>query len=256
MPRTAIVIPARYGSTRLPGKPLLMLGHKPIIQHVWERACHVPEADEVWVATDDERIASCVSSFGGKVLMTSPHHPSGTDRLCEAAQRLRTDFYINLQGDEPFIRPQDISLLVQAMHRAGDAFAAATLAHILPPHEAPAPHHVKVVLDANGRALYFSRAPIPFHRDGFQGQPMPPFLKHLGIYAYRSETLAAWPSLPIPPLEEAEKLEQLRLLHAGMAIKVLLVDPPEGPGIDTPECLQTAQRLLHDNPGLLSPQPA
>lgn len=251
MAGVAIVIPARYGSARLPGKPLLELAGKPVIQHVWERACRVPEAGEVWVATDDDRIAACVRGFGGNVLMTSCHHPSGTDRLCEARQQIRASIFVNLQGDEPFVRPGDVSVLIQAIQNAPETIAAATLAHELPAEEASAPHHVKVVLDHEGRALYFSRAAIPFHRDGLDGAPRPPYLKHLGIYAYRAATLDAWPGLPVPAIEEAEKLEQLRLLHAGMAMLVKIVEPPDGPGIDTPECLESARRLWLQKPNIL-----
>lgn len=236
--RLAIVIPARYGSTRLPGKPLADIQGKPMVQHVYERALQVPQVQAVLVATDDERVAEAVRAFGGRCVMTSPDHPSGTDRLAEVMAQVEADIYINLQGDEPLVRPADIARLAEGM-RADAAVQVGTLCHPIPAEEATNPNTVKVVLAASGDALYFSRSPIPYPRDEAAAR----YLKHVGVYAYRREVLAAYAGLPQPMMEQAEKLEQLRLLAAGLRIRAFEVEPT-GPGVDTPECLERVRALM------------
>ena len=237
-PRLAIVIPARYASTRLPGKPLADILGKPMVQHVYERALEVPGVDTVVIATDDQRVVDAVRGFGGRCVMTSPDHPSGTDRLAEVMRTVDADIYINLQGDEPLVRPADIALLAEGM-RVDSAVQVGTLCHAIDAQEARNPNTVKVVLAANGDALYFSRAAIPFARDDAPAS----YLKHVGVYAYRRDVLAAYSALPAAMLEQAEKLEQLRLLAAGLRIRAFQV-APSGPGVDTPECLARVRALM------------
>ncbi|MFJ4292390.1 3-deoxy-manno-octulosonate cytidylyltransferase [Cupriavidus sp. NPDC089707] len=236
--RVAIVIPARYGSTRLPGKPLADILGKPMVQHVYERACQVEGVHAVLVATDDARVAEVVKGFGGQCVMTSPDHPSGTDRLAEVMAHVPADIYINLQGDEPLVRPEDIAKLAAGMCKDASV-QVGTLCHHIDGDEALNPNTVKVVLASNGDALYFSRSPIPYPRDAEAAT----YLKHVGVYAYRREVLAAYAALPQPMVEQAEKLEQLRLLAAGMRIRAFEV-APTGPGVDTPECLARVRALM------------
>lgn len=236
--RVVIVIPARFGSTRLPGKPLVDILGKPMVQHVYERALQVPGASSVVVATDDERVAQAVEAFGGRYVMTSPDHPSGTDRLAEVMAQLEADVYINLQGDEPLIRPADIAKLADGM-LANPAVQVGTLCHSIDAAEAANPNTVKVVLASNGDALYFSRSPIPYPREADEAR----YLKHVGVYAYRRVVLASYANLPQPMMEHAEKLEQLRLLAAGICIRAYEVEPT-GPGVDTPECLKNVRALM------------
>lgn len=227
------VIPARYASTRLPGKPLLDICGKPLIQHVWETVSRARGLDEVVVATDDARIAHAVQAFGGKVCMTSPDCRSGSDRVREVAASLAADVYVNVQGDEPLLE-------ASAIERLRDVFTedasvqVATLCSRISEEQARSPHQVKVIRDHAGNALYFSRAPLPFVRDSGESTE---FLGHVGIYAYRADALRSFASLPFSPLEQAEKLEQLRFLQAGIPVRVLEV-PPMGAGVDTPEDLE------------------
>lgn len=237
-PTVVLVIPARYGSTRLPGKPLADIAGKPMVQHVYERACQVPGVQAVLVATDDMRVAQAVQAFGGRCVMTSPDHPSGTDRLTEVMAQVSADIYVNLQGDEPLVRPGDVQRLVEGM-RADAGVAVGTLCHAVDAAEALNPNTVKVVLADNGDALYFSRAPIPYPRDAQEAS----YLKHVGVYAYRREVLQRYAGLPQPMMEKAEKLEQLRLMAAGLRIRAFMVEPT-GPGVDTPECLERVRALM------------
>ena len=234
--KTAVIIPARYASSRLPGKPLLRQTGKYLIQHVYERACQARNVHEAIVATDDSRIIAAVESFGGRVVMTSSDHVSGTDRVAEVAHELDADVIVNLQGDEPLIEPSAIELLPSLLERNLEA-AAATLAVPLTSEERwQNPNCTKVVCDDRGRALYFSRSPIPFVRDGrpdFTSQP-PRFLQHLGIYAYRRAFLLRLASQEPSPLEQLEKLEQLRILALGRTIQVGIV-AHSSPGVDTYE---------------------
>ncbi len=235
--RTAIVIPARYASSRLPGKPLADLHGKPIIQHVFERAREVPEAERVVVATDDERVRAVAAGFGAEVVMTDPEHASGTDRLVEVMADIEADLYVNLQGDEPLIRPADISLLIRGMHD-DPAARVGTLCHPIDARGATNPNCVKVVRGANHEALYFSRSPIPYPRDPDAAH----YLKHVGIYAFRQGVLAEYSRLPHAALEQAEGLEQLRLMHAGFRLHAFEV-APTAPGVDTPRCLERVRAI-------------
>ncbi|MBQ3891859.1 MAG: 3-deoxy-manno-octulosonate cytidylyltransferase [Mailhella sp.] len=233
------VIPSRYASTRLPGKPLADICGKPMIQHVYERVRLAGLFDEVIVATDDARIAAAVQGFGGGVCMTSPDCPSGSDRLIEAANAHPADIYVNVQGDEPLVEPGSIVKLARAMLDDG-SLQMATLCYPVSAERAADPNLVKVVRAHSGNALYFSRSPIPFPRSG--GIPAQ-YFGHLGIYAYRRELLMRFGSLPYSPLENTEKLEQLRVLQAGIAIRVLEVEAM-GPGVDTPEDLEEVRRIM------------
>jgi 3-deoxy-manno-octulosonate cytidylyltransferase (CMP-KDO synthetase) len=237
--QTAIVIPARYASTRLPGKPLLRETGKYLVQHVYERACQAREADLVVVATDDPRIEAAVHGFGGRVTRTRRDHPSGTDRVAEVARQLDADLVINLQGDEPLIDPASLDLLARLLRQNPDADMATLAVPFRSLEEFHNPNCVKVVCDAAGRALYFSRSPVPFVRDGrpdFLARPAR-FLLHLGLYAYRRDFLLRLAGLPPEPLEQLEKLEQLRALAAGSRIHVGVVEHA-GLGVDTYEDYQ------------------
>jgi 3-deoxy-manno-octulosonate cytidylyltransferase (CMP-KDO synthetase) len=231
---TAIIIPARYASSRLPGKPLLHATGKYLIQHVWERA-RMSRADLVIVATDDERIRDAVRGFGGQVVMTRPDHPSGTDRVAEVARCLNAEVIVNLQGDEPMLDPNTIDLVADLVHDNADADMATLGVPIRSLDVWRDPNCVKLVRDQKGRALYFSRSPIPFVRGGqpdFECQAGL-FLQHLGLYAYRRSFLLQLASQPPAPLEEIEKLEQLRVLAMGRTIHVGVVEHASR-GVDTP----------------------
>jgi hypothetical protein len=240
------LIPARYASTRFPGKPLALLNGKPVIQHVYEQASKV--LDAVYVATDDERIYNKVLAFGGKAVMTSTEHHSGTDRIEEALEKVGGDFdvVVNIQGDEPFIAQSQIETLCQCF--VDKATQIATLGKPFECIEAAeSPNSPKIVVDNRGYALYFSRSIIPFVR-GTERQDWLskyPFLKHLGIYAYRTNVLKEITKLPQSSLELAESLEQLRWLQNGYRIKVGLTDV-ETVGIDTPDDLQRAEEFIRN----------
>jgi 3-deoxy-manno-octulosonate cytidylyltransferase (CMP-KDO synthetase) len=227
------IIPARFGSTRFPGKPLARETGKFLIQHVYEQTARARCISRVIVATDDARILDAVKSFGGEAMMTRTDHASGTDRLAEVAAGLSDELIVNVQGDEPEIEPGDLDVLVELIASpASDGPQMATLACPYPANESPAnPNLVKVVTDRAGRAIYFSRSPIPFVREpGIKAD----YLLHRGLYAYRREFLLAYPKLAPGRLEQLEKLEQLRALEHGYQIAVGIVGP--GPaGIDTPE---------------------
>jgi 3-deoxy-manno-octulosonate cytidylyltransferase (CMP-KDO synthetase) len=232
------IIPARYASTRFPGKPLADLAGKPMIQWVYERAKASSRLDRLLVATDDVRIVAAVASFGGEALITSADHPSGTDRLAEAGRLLdlgEEDVVINIQGDEPLLQPIMVDLLADALVGSGPC-PMATLA--CKSNDAAAfanPNVVKVVVDDRWRALYFSRAAIPCRRDPDQTPQV--FLRHLGFYAYRQRFLQQFTQLATGKLERLEQLEQLRALEHGHAIQVAL-SPVETVGVDTPEDLR------------------
>ncbi len=234
------VIPARYSSTRLPGKPLALIAGKPMIQHVYERAREAKEPDRVLIATDHEQVYNAVKAFGGEVVMTSPHHPTGTDRLAEVAARLEgTDVIINVQGDEPLIDPAVIDRLAAEFLQTPDLMMA-TLAAPLLESEYNMPSAVKVVTDLAGYALYFSRSLIPYPRNQVDGQVA---YKHIGIYAYRRDFLLKYAALPPTPLEKAESLEQLRALEHGYRIKVLKTEFASV-GVDTPEDLERVNAII------------
>jgi 3-deoxy-manno-octulosonate cytidylyltransferase (CMP-KDO synthetase) len=238
--RIVIVIPARYQSSRFPGKPLADILGKPMIQHVYERSCLSKIAGRVIVATDDQRIVEAVETFGGKVMMTSPEHPSGTDRMVEVSRRVQGDIYINVQGDEPLIRPEDIDLLAEAM--VDDAsIEVATLCHSIPVKEALDLNTVKLVRSHNGNALYFSRNPIPYISE--HSDLLNVYYKHIGVYGYRAPLLNKYQQLPESDLEKYERLEQLRLLQADIKIRALRTGPT-GPGVDTPACLKRVTEIM------------
>lgn len=230
--KTAIVIPARFASSRLPGKPLLRETGKYLIQHVYERACQ-SNADAVNVATDDARIFDAVRSFGGKAVMTRADHPSGTDRVAEVAEQLDAEIIVNVQGDEPLIEPAALDQLAGLLKEDRAASMATLATPIASEDQWRDPNCVKVVCDKQGGALYFSRSPIPFVRDRSPDFRTGRFLQHLGLYAYRREFLLQLAKLPPEPLEETEKLEQLRVLAIGARIQVG-VAPHAHRGVDTP----------------------
>ena len=234
-----IVIPARYASTRLPGKPLLKQSGKYLIQHVYERACLSRKATTVVVATDDPRIVRAVENFGGQVALTRRDHPSGTDRVAEVARLHGEDIIINLQGDEPLIDPGALDQLIGLLEVDPAAQMATLATPILTAERYANPACVKVVCDDAGSALYFSRSPVPFVRDGspdFAARPAR-FLQHVGIYGYRRSALFQFASLPPSAIEQFEKLEQLRALAAGWRIRVGMIDHPSL-GVDTHEDYQ------------------
>ena len=241
------IIPARYASTRFPGKPLAVLGGKTVIQRVYEQVSSL--LDEVYVATDDERIFQTVEAFGGRAVMTRTDHKSGTDRIEEAAEKIgsQADVIINVQGDEPFIQPSQIKTLMQLFDAPETQIG--TLGKRFENIEGVEnPNSPKIVTDNRGFALYFSRSPIPFVRGKERSEWLAnyPFLKHLGIYAYRREVLREVTQLPQGNLEKAESLEQLRWLENGYRIRVGLTDV-ETVGIDTPEDLKRAEEFLNSH---------
>jgi 3-deoxy-manno-octulosonate cytidylyltransferase (CMP-KDO synthetase) len=238
------VIPARYASTRFPGKPLVHLAGKPLIQHVVEQCKRAKLLSEVIVATDDSRIAKVVQPFC-RVEMTSPDHPSGTDRIAEVIGKTDAEAAVNVQGDEPLIDPAVIDAVAKALQTAEMSTAATRLKDT---SEYDNPNAVKVVVNRAGRALYFSRRTIPYLRDAARapvGEQMAafPFLKHLGIYGYRRETLLRLVKFPVAALESAEKLEQLRALENGIEIAVVTVEY-ESIGVDTPEDARRVEEIL------------
>ncbi|MBQ2225809.1 MAG: 3-deoxy-manno-octulosonate cytidylyltransferase [Prevotella sp.] len=238
------LIPARYASTRFPGKPLALLGGKPVIQRVYEQVASV--LDDACVATDDERIFDCVKNFGGKVVMTRTDHKSGTDRIEEAIEKIGGDYdvIVNIQGDEPFIQKSQIETVCRCFD--DEKTQIATLGKPFTDMDAVAnPNSPKIVIDNNSFAMYFSRSIIPFVRGKEQAEWLQhyPFLKHLGIYAYRRDVLRQITQLPQSSLEIAESLEQLRWLQNGFKIKVGLTDV-ETVGIDTPDDLKRAEEFL------------
>jgi 3-deoxy-manno-octulosonate cytidylyltransferase (CMP-KDO synthetase) len=246
--KTAVVIPARYGSHRLPGKPLLRETGKYLVQHVYERALQSRRATEVLVATDDPRIAAAVDHFGGKAVLTRRDHPSGTDRVAEVARTLDADVLVNLQGDEPTVDPAALDRLVDLLARRTDADMATLAAPLTTDEQYRDPNCVKVVCDAAGRALLFSRSPIPYVRDGrpdFAARPAR-FLQHVGIYAYRRPFLLQLAGLPPQPLEQLEKLEQLRVLTLGCPILVGVVEHA-APGVDTYEDYERFVRAYRES---------
>ena len=253
------LIPARYGSTRFPGKPLALLRGKPMIQHVYEQTCQVQGLDHVFVATDDERIAQAVRTAGGDVVMTRADHPTGTDRLAEVAQDLQADIIVNVQGDLPFFPPAMVEDAVAALATAPAAAMATVKTPIHTVDEWHNPNVVKVVTDREGYALYFSRSPIPFDRGRTEAQAttqtaipnkipneIPNKIlgyRHIGLYVYRRDFLLTFTSLPPTSLEEAENLEQLRALEWGYKIRVTETERPTVE-VDTPQDLRRAEEML------------
>ncbi len=246
-PRFLGVIPARWASTRFPGKPLQGISGKPMVQWVYESAKGAQSLSEVLVATDDQRIFEAVIAFGGKVVMTSPDHVTGTDRVAEVSAQYDYDVVVNIQGDEPFIPSENIDRVVQPFLEGEDIAVSTLKIPVQDEKDALDPNIVKVVCDKNGFALYFSRSPIPYRRDsgdnhsvGFQHMD-----QHIGLYAYSKKFLNQLSSLSPSPLEKAEKLEQLRFLENGIAIKVMKADKISF-GIDCPEDLKKAELYLKE----------
>ncbi|MCB5296101.1 MAG: 3-deoxy-manno-octulosonate cytidylyltransferase [Candidatus Cloacimonetes bacterium] len=238
------VIPARYASTRFPGKPLAMLAGKPIIQHVWERVSKSKLFDEIFIATDDLKISAAAQNFGAIVMLTDSDLPSGTDRVAAVAEFLEPGSVIlNVQGDEPLISTSALAALLDAFSD-NDVLMASLMTDFTDPEEVSNPNMVKVVVDSRGNALYFSRSPIPYNRDGVPGYK---FKRHIGVYGFRYEALMSFVSLPVGKLEGIEKLEQLRALEYGIPIRMVHSDY-QGIGIDTPEdLLRIAKELKERN---------
>ncbi|MBI4531945.1 MAG: 3-deoxy-manno-octulosonate cytidylyltransferase [Candidatus Latescibacteria bacterium] len=243
-----VIIPARYGSTRLPGKPLMPLAGKPIIQHVYERCQKAGRITQVVVATDDKRIVKTVESFGGQSIMTSSECRTGTDRVAEAARFTRSDVIVNVQGDEPLIHPSAIDRVVALMEDDREAEVGTLMRRATDLDEVLSSHAVKVVCDRHGRALYFSRSPIPFVRDRQLNEQTVtdcPFYIHLGIYAYRYRFLTSYTTLSSTLLEECEQLEQLRVLEHGYRIAIAETTY-RSIGIDTLHDLVRAEEMLEN----------
>ncbi len=239
------IVPARYGSTRFPGKPLALIAGKPLIQHVVERCQQAKALSEVIVATDDTRIWEVAQSFC-RAEMTSPEHPSGSDRIAEVASRCACDAVVNIQGDEPLLDPQVIDAVARALAQTEMSTAATLIKEV---DDYANPNVVKVVVNTAGRALYFSRRTVPYLREAASRSAREqlaafPFLKHLGIYGYRRETLKRLVKFPVSPLEAAEKLEQLRALENGIAIAVVRVDY-DSIGVDVPADVVRVERILN-----------
>lgn len=249
----SVIIPARFASSRFPGKPLASLQGKPMIQHVYERACQ-SEADRILVATDDQRIADVAAGFGAEVCMTSPDHPSGTDRLQQVVKDqgyYADDIVVNVQGDEPMIPPRIINQVAHNLMAEPEASIATLSEPIEDVASLLNPNVVKVVKDIRGMALYFSRAPIPWPRDSFNADSekaeMPTefnWQRHIGIYAYRVKLLNDFVKWPPAPLEETECLEQLRAMWNGARIHVAEADEQPPTGVDTPEDLARLEKML------------
>ena len=248
------IIPARYDSSRFPGKPLAVIGGKPMIQHVYESASQAPGLDRVLVATDDRRILKAVKGFGGEALLTSKNHATGTDRLAEVARKIRAEWVVNVQGDLPFVRPQTISRTLKPLCRDRSIVMGTAKTPIYEKEEWFNPNVVKVVTDAKGFALYFSRCPIPYiqgngkipersHRATKSREESVLGYRHIGIYVYRRDFLLKFARLRPTSLERTERLEQLRALDYGYRIRVVEVDEPLVE-VDTPEDLQKAERYL------------
>ena len=241
MTKAVGIIPARWGSTRFPGKALHPIARKPLLRHVWERSRRAKKLDQLIIATDDFRIAEAAFEWGAEVAMTSPRHASGTDRIAEVARKLKKAAHvINIQGDEPLIDPKLIDRLVRGLQR-DEALEMITAAH---PFEDPAaaqsPHQVKVVVNQKGEALYFSRAPIPYSREP-EGEHR--YFRHQGIYGYTRDLLLRFVRWKISSVERAESLEQLRALENGVRIQVVMTGSGS-PGVDTPEDARMIERLM------------
>ena len=239
MSKTAIIIPARYGSKRLQGKPLLKVCNKPIIQWVWEKAIQVKSADFVIIATDNKEIYDCAKSFGANVEMTSEHHKCGSDRIVEVAEKYpEFSYIINLQGDEPMINTSCVEEVIKLLKEDNNADIS-TLISEIKNEDVDDPNMVKCVKDINGYAMYFSRSKIPYERN----MGIAKFYKHIGIYGYKREALFKMTKFPQPEIEQAESLEQLRALYNGMKIKTSVVEY-NAIGIDTIEDFNAFKKLV------------
>ncbi len=237
--RVLAVLPARHGSTRFPGKPLTPIAGKPMIQHAWERTREAKRVDDVVVATDDERIREACRAFGADVEMTAADHPTGTDRLAEVAARRGEEIVVNVQGDEPLIEGFVVDAAVEALLQDERA-AMSTVVHEAEPAAFDDPNRVKVVVDAEGLALYFSRAPIPYRRKATGLRP----LQHVGLYVYRREFLLEFVKLERSPAEQAEELEQLRALENGHRIRVARIEGWTSVPVDVPDDVAIVEAAL------------
>ncbi|MEN3941255.1 3-deoxy-manno-octulosonate cytidylyltransferase [Prosthecobacter sp. SYSU 5D2] len=239
--RTLVAIPARWGSTRFPGKPLHLIAGKPLVQHVWERCQDCRQVDDIIIATDDERIAEAAAAFGARAVLTSPDHPSGTDRIAEAARSFpdhRT--IINVQGDEPLISPALIDELAVVLRREPQVRMITAAAPIHDETQVTDPNVVKVVFDVKGDSLYFSRSPLPFVRNPSPGVR---HYRHLGIYGFQRSFLFQFVAWPPSRLEQTESLEQLRAVENGVPLRIVLTDDLS-PGVDTPEQAAAIEKQL------------
>jgi len=246
MTKAVGIIPARWGSTRFPGKPLHPIAGKALLRHVWERCCRASALDSVIVATDDMRIAEAAFDWGAEVSLTNPKHASGTDRIAEVAAKLRgVTHLLNIQGDEPLIEPALLNRLVRQMQHDPRVEMITAVHPFSDPADAQSPHQVKAVLDRKNRALYFSRHAIPYPRNP---GPAPRYFRHQGIYGYRRELLLCFVRWRPTLLEKAEALEQLRALENGVNIHVL-VTKSGSPGVDTPEDAVAIERKLLEAAG-------
>jgi 3-deoxy-manno-octulosonate cytidylyltransferase (CMP-KDO synthetase) len=240
--KVVVVIPARYGSTRLPGKPLVLLAGKSMIQRVYERAKMAQRADRVIVATDDERIVKAVQEFGGEARMTRTEHRTGTERVAEVAAREAGDVFVDVQGDEPLLDPEAIDVAVNSLLEDPPASIGTVATPIKTPGDIMDPNVVKTVLDFDGNAIYFSRAPIPWVRDTASKLAVR-HLKHLGLYVFQREALLEYPTLPVGELERIEQLEQLRWMENGWKIRVAEVEH-DAVSVDVPEDVARVEKLL------------
>ena len=237
-----IVIPARYGSTRLPGKALKLLAGKPVVQHVWE-ACVKANVGEVLIATENQIVVDAVAQFGAKGVLTSDACQSGTDRVYEAAKNRPEQIVINVQGDEPFIAPTTVQKIARLLQAQPECDIASAVAPTLDENKINDPNCVKAVLHREGTALYFSRSRVPYKRELTEENKKVPYWQHCGIYGYQRKALERFVSLPPSPLEQLEKLEQLRALEDGMTLKCVVIDSA-GPAIDTAHDLQAAEEYF------------
>jgi 3-deoxy-manno-octulosonate cytidylyltransferase (CMP-KDO synthetase) len=241
------VIPARLASSRFPGKVLAQIASKPMLQHVYERASQARYLTTIIIATDDDRVFEVARNFGARVRMTRSDHLSGTDRVAEVASAENCDIVVNIQGDEPLIDPDAIDAAILPMAHDSEIQMATLKKKIVDPREIADPNVVKVITDLAGDAIYFSRLPIPYQRDAAPPRPGPrppaPYYKHIGIYLYQRDFLLGYSALPVGPLEQAERLEQLRALENGLKIRVVETDY-ESIGVDTPEDLERVATLF------------
>ncbi len=244
-PKVVIVIPARYGSSRLPGKPLVSLSGKPMIQRVYEQAKQATKAQHVVVATDDQRIVQAVEAFGGLARMTRSDHRTGTERVAEVAAHLEGDVFVNVQGDEPLLDPAAVDTAIAALIEDASAHVATVVTPVRTPADIMDPNVVKAVLDFDDYALYFSRAPVPWVRDTHAKMQVRHW-KHLGLYVFRRAALLEYPTLPQGELERIEQLEQLRWLENGWKIRVAEVQH-DAVSVDVPEDIARVEKLLGKN---------
>jgi 3-deoxy-manno-octulosonate cytidylyltransferase (CMP-KDO synthetase) len=242
--KVVVVIPARYGATRLPGKPLVLLAGKPMIQRVYARAKLARRAHQVIVATDDERILKVVEGFGGEARMTRSEHRTGTERVAEVAAHVAGDVFVNVQGDEPLLDPEAVDIAVASLLEEPQASISTVATPVKTPADIMDPNVVKTVLDFDGNAIYFSRAPIPWVRDT-ASKIQVRHLKHLGLYVFQREALLEYPTLPQGELERIEQLEQLRWMENGWKIRVAEV-PLDAVSVDVPEDVARVEKLLQE----------